>query len=142
MIAVLAACGSSSEPNPGPGPEPKPVPPSLTFTEAQAIFSDSVTLPGGQRTKLELTARSGELQLNTDGSYQQAVRYFARIHGTVGFGGTWTDHGLWTRQGDSLFFDSEFVEAQNYAGELTELGMEITQDILGLGGVGLYRYAG
>lgn len=142
VLVVLALAGCSSASEPAGDPEPHPVPASAVITERTVIFSDTVTMRDGQRWHLELTARSAELELSADGSYVQAVTYFARFHGTLGFGGTWTDSGAWSRRGDSLFFDSGVVDSLEYAGALTEMGLDIRQDILGLGGVGVYRYIG
>ncbi len=99
-LSMLGACSSVSEP--AVDPEPRPVPASMVIDTRTVIFSDTVAMRDGQRWHLELTARSAELQLSPDGSYAQAVTYFARFHGTLGFGGTWTFEVTPTDSGSEL----------------------------------------
>lgn len=83
--------------------------------------------------------RGDTLTVGADGTYRQSSWFVGRQGATVIGTAHWGDHGVWTRQGNTLHFDSGYIEDVAFDATLTPQGqLATTRDILGDGGTAAY----
>jgi hypothetical protein len=132
---TLVACGDGST---GPATDPVVVPPPGQQPPPAPIRSvvgrwgthrlDDQALPariaGGIEDGVtwELRAVFDTLVIHADGRWEQRARVRQEQSDGVQFGGTFYDKGRWTRQGDVLHFDSEWIQNVRFDGVLSESG--------------------
>jgi hypothetical protein len=102
------------------------------------IHDSSGTIPDFH---LRIVASSGSLTLTADGRYQHAVDLVATIDGAPHSMPRWRDHGQFTLQGDSVHFDSEFLQGVQFAGAAKAGRLEVEQDLPGEGRLARYAFA-
>ncbi len=109
---ALSACSSDST-----GPTPPPGLPGAYALQAapgatlpQYIYSWNNVTTETPRDSGSVYLEADTLVITADGHYQHAMTVIAR-QGTVVVARTrYGDHGLWTRTGDAVHFESEYIE--------------------------------
>ena len=134
---TLAACGdgSTAPVTPGPVVVPSPVTPTPPAGIRPVVGRwgtyrlDDKTLPaviaGGTEPDgltWELRAVFDSLVIRADGRWEQRARVRQEQSDGTQFGGTFYDKGRWTRQGDSLHFESDWIQNVRFDGYLSEGG--------------------
>ena len=124
VSALLIACGSDEATAPLAGQPPVETPPTDTIpTLPPSVVGtwvgqriDGNALPariaGGfdQGITWELRVMHDSLVVTADGRWVQHVRTMQTQSDGFNFAGFWFDRGVWTRDGDTLHFDSEFIQ--------------------------------
>lgn len=70
----------------------------------------------------EIRAVSDSLVIHADGRWEQRSRVRQVQSDGAQFGGTHYDRGRWTRSGDALHFESEWIQHVRFDGRLTSAG--------------------
>jgi hypothetical protein len=96
------------------------------------IYDGVVQDPGGD-FHLRVEATSGWLELGADGRYDHGVDLAVTIDGAAQPATRWRDHGVFSIRGDSLAFDSEYVENVAFAGQVDGGRIHVDQDLAGEG---------
>ena len=135
VSALLVACGSdeATAPRQEPPPVEQPAPATVvgTWTSRQI---DGKALPasiaGGtdEGVTWDLSVLQDTLLVTADGRWVQRVR--TRQVQSDGFTFTtfWGDHGTWTRQGDTIHFESQWIENVAFDAQLTTDGLVVMHD--------------
>ena len=139
LLVVAAACGDDPVSPAGPAGQ-------YTLTHAAGQPVPAVvfegTVPGGTEPDfhLRVVASSGSLVLTDDGRYDHEVDLSAFVDGAPQPATHWSDHGLYTVDGDSLHFDSDFIEKVRFSGSFAGGQVEVEQDLPGEGEPVPYRF--
>ena len=126
VSALLVACGSDDATAPRQEPPPVTEQPEVSPVGAWASQKiDGKTLPaliaGGTEPdglQWELRATYDSLTVRADGRWVQRSRVAQTQSDGFNFGGTYGDRGLWTRQGNTIHFESDWIENVSFDGEL------------------------
>jgi hypothetical protein len=129
LFLLAAACGESTVAPSGPagtytlrqaGGQPLP---GTVFDE---IISSGGTSPDFQ---LRILVSAGSLTLADDGTYRHELDFTSTIDGVAQPSGVWGDHGRYTLAGDSVHFESEFIQNLAFGGALAGGRLEIEHDL-------------
>ena len=92
---------------------------------------DELISPGGTTPdfQLRIIVSSGSLTLADDGTYRHEMHFTSTIDGVAQPSGVWGDHGRYTLAGDSVHFDSEFIQNLAFAGAFAGGRLEIEHDL-------------
>jgi hypothetical protein len=140
VSALLVACGSDEATAPRQEQPPETEQPApLTPVGAWASQRiDGKALParlaGGTEPdglQWELRATYDSLVVRADGRWVQRVRVEQTQSDGFNFGGTYGDRGTWTRQGNTIHFESDWIENVAFDGELLADGtLVVVHDFL------------
>lgn len=131
LVAGVVACGDGPTTPSGPVGQY-----ALTHAAGQplpgTVFDGTIDDPSGVTPsfRLRMVATSGALTLTVDGAYQHAVDLTATIDGAPQPAIHWRDHGLYTSQGDSVQFVSDFHENVQFAGSAAAGRLEIDDSLV------------
>jgi hypothetical protein len=139
LLALATACSDGPV---QPGPEAATVQYILGGAGQQelpaVVFDDTIRDESGD-FHLRIVATQGVLRLTRAGRYEQRVDHTPYIDGQPQPRLRLSDHGVYTQRGDTLAFDSEFIENLRYAGVLRNGELEVEQPVEeGISAV--YRY--
>jgi hypothetical protein len=140
LAMVAVGCDSGSKEVTGPGPGPGSVGSyrlEAPFTAYEGSQSDSAW----GTYQLKVIATEGTLMLRADSSYEHRLRLEAYIDGQLAHRGPWSDRGLWRQQGDSLVFDSGFIQNLAFRGVREEAGLVLHQDVVGEGVIAAFPFS-
>ncbi len=103
----------------------------LTKTPAGAwptVFDGVIPIDSISTGRWTSYAENGVLTLSADGTYLHTVTLRHFLNGTPAFVVSWVDHGLWTRSGTSIHFDSDVYQNRWYTGRVRPGGVDVTYD--------------
>jgi hypothetical protein len=137
VSALLVACGSDEATAPRQDVPPdteQPAPPPIVGAwvtqqldgKAMPALFNSGTMPDGW--SWELRVLSDSLIITADGRWVQRVRVEETNTKGETYRYSYNDRGWWTRQGDVVHFDSNWIENVSFDGELTPDGLVVTHD--------------
>ncbi|HEU4697907.1 MAG TPA: hypothetical protein VFS40_01895 [Gemmatimonadales bacterium] len=104
------------------------------------IFDGTVPDPNGD-FHLRVTATTGWLELTADGRYDHGVDLAVTIDDQPQPPVRWRDHGVYTVAGDSLAFDSEYIENVAFRGSIEAGRVHVVQDLSNEGPTARYTFA-
>lgn len=139
LAMVAAGCDSGSRETTG----PTPVPGAAGSYRLEAPF---VAYDGTQSDsawgsyRLKVIATEGTLALRADGAYDHRLRLEAYVDGQLAHRGPWADRGFWRQQGDTLAFDSGYIENLAFRGVRNETGVALLQDVVGEGVIAAFPF--
>ena len=135
IALLLAACGSDTT-------QPGATTGTYLLVSANGqpapalIHSGPYTDTGGL---LEVHVTADTIQLLDGGRYAQRAKLEARVDGQLVSRSTWSDHGVVSRTGSLLHFDSDYLQNVAFDGTLTSAGeLRVTQNLAGEGADDLY----
>ena len=137
VSALLVACGSDEataprqEPPPG-TEQPAPLTPVGAWA-SQRIDGKALpariaggTEPDGLQWELRVVYDS--LVVRADGRWVQRVRTTQTQSDGFNYSVTWGDRGTWTRQGNTIHFESDWIQNVAFDAELTSAGLVVMHD--------------
>ena len=124
VSALLIACGSDEATAPLAGQPPEDSPPVDTIPNVprsvvgiwvgQRIDGNALParIAGGNDEGIiwELRVMHDSLVVTADGRWVQHVRTMQTQSNGLNFASVWGDRGVWTREGDTLHFDSDWIQ--------------------------------
>jgi hypothetical protein len=133
--ALLVACGSDEATAPRQDVPPVIQPPALTPVGTWTSRKiDGQALPariaGGTDGGItwELRVLHDTLIVQANGRWVQHVRTKQTQSDGFDFAGFWGDRGTWTRSGDTIHFESDWIENVAFDGQLTNDGLVVLHD--------------
>ena len=135
VSALLAACGSdeATAPRQDQPPVEQPAPTSVVGTWTSRKI-DGKTLPatiaGGTHAGItwDLKVTHDTLVVQANGRWVQRVRTRQTQSDGFNYSTTWGDRGTWTRQGDSIHFESDWIQNVAFDAQLTTDGLVVMHD--------------
>lgn len=139
LLVLAAACSDGPV---QPGTDPGAVQYTLGAAGQQelpaVVFDDTVRDASGD-FHLRIVATQGVLRLTQAGRYEQRVDHTPYVDGHPAPRLRLSDRGVYTQRGDTLAFQSEFIENLRYAGVLRNGELLVEQPVEeGISAV--YRY--
>jgi hypothetical protein len=87
-----------------------------------------------------LDDHGGALAFASDSTYEHRLQLEAYVDGELADRSRWTDRGLWRFAGDTLHFDSGFIENQAFLGQGNSERLTLIQDVVGEGVVASFPF--
>jgi hypothetical protein len=94
-----------------------------------APIYDAVVPDTSGNFHLRLDATTGWLELTADGHYDHGVDLAVTIDGTPQPTTRWRDHGRYTVQGDTLAFDSDYIQDVSFRGVAGAGRVQVDQNL-------------
>jgi hypothetical protein len=130
VMLLVAGCNDATDSSPG------DTPPGLTgsyvLQAPVTVFEGVVQSPEGD-FHLRVLATGGSLLLARDSSYEHEVRFESYIDGQLSARPRWVDRGQWRARGDTVDFDSDYIEGLVFRGVTNEGAVTVEQDLVGEG---------
>lgn len=130
-MMVLAGCSDST----GEGNPPADPGAAGTYTMNAPVlaFEGRVIEPEQGDFDLRVVATEGTLELASDSTYEYHARLDTYVDEVLAGKQIWQDRGDWRLVGDSIHFESQYLEGLTFKGSRTAGGMELTLDMVGEG---------
>ena len=135
MAALAAGCGNDAA---GPA-DPPPAASGSYVLQAPLTIYDEIVPDSAGDYRLLVVATGGSLVLS-DSSYQQEVQYEAFVDGTLAARPRWVDRGLWRVQGDTVHFDSGYLEGVTFHAVRQQWGLRVHQTLMEETAVSVYPF--
>lgn len=83
---------------------------------------------------IDVVVLGDTLELKSDGTYVQRAQLEVRLGGQLAGRSRWTDHGFYSLEGSTVYFDSDFVQNVAFDGALGDgRTLTVTQNLAGEG---------
>lgn len=130
-MLLLAGCSDSTgEGNPPADPSAAG---NYTMNAPVLAFDGRVIEPEQGDFDLRVVATEGTLELASDSTYEYHARLDTYVDEVFVGKKIWQDHGDWRPVGDSLHFDSQYIEGLTFKGSRTGASMKLILDMVGEG---------
>jgi hypothetical protein len=96
------------------------------------VFDDVVQDDSGS-FHLRVVATSGWLELGANGRYDHGIELAATIDGQPAPTTHWRDHGMYTVRGDTVDFESAYLENVSFHARVADRRLHVDQDLVGEG---------
>jgi len=136
---MLLLTGCSDATGGSPGTTPPDLTGSYVLQAPVTVFEGVVPSPDGD-FQLRVLATGGSLLLSEDSSYEHEVRLESYIDGHLSARPRWVDRGQWRASGDTLHFDSAYIEGVAFRGAGGPQGVTLEQDLVGEGTTAKYPF--
>lgn len=143
-MLLLAGCSDATrEPGTGGPEDPGNEPPGLTgdygLQGPYTAFEGRVPDGQGGEMQLKVVAMDGSLVL-TDTTYEHQLRSETYIDGALAGRANWHDRGWWVAQGDTVYFNSNYIGGLHFRGIKNSGTVRVLLDLVGEGTLPEYPY--